>query len=327
MREIIRMVHGSYLYGTNLETSDRDYKAVYIPDAQDILLQRVRASIYNGNTEERNQPGQEDINSTSLQQFLKLLCQGQTMALDMIFTPEKYWVTAPDPEWLIILSLRDKFLSRNVQAFVGYCRGQARKYSVRIQRFQAIENAHRYFNSALEVDEKPVSTKVSELGHLKDFLANNFDSRIENIELQNGKVIPHVSICDVRVPVTATIKEAYNIYSRKFHDYGERIARASEMGANDWKSTMHAIRVADEAVEFLTTGEIVFPRPNADFLLSIRKGEIPYSEVSERIEQGLARVEEALQVSTLPSAPDWELADQLVEKIYRAAVLEGKYYK
>lgn len=323
MREIIRMVHGSHLYGTNVETSDLDYKAVYIPDGQDILLQRVKASIHNGSSQERNQPGQEDVESMSLQQFLKLLCQGQTIALDMIFTPENFWVTAPEPEWRAVLSNQDKFLNRQIKAFVGYCRGQARKYAVKIERFRAVEDAYRFFENAYRIRGEDPESRIADMAGLEEFLAGNYGSSLENITLCNGTVVPHVSVCDTRIPVTASLKEAYAVYARKFNEYGKRVARSAENTAQDWKSMMHAIRVASEAVEFLKTGKLTFPRPEAEFLLDIRRGKVPFDQVSEMIEQGLSRVEDALEVSTLPEEPDWQFADHLVASFYRAAVLEN----
>ena len=84
---------------------------------------------------------------------------------------------------------------------------------------------------------------------------------------------------------------------------------------------MHAVRVADEAEEFLTTGKIIFPRPNASFLKAIRSGKIPFEEVSELIEIGLSRVEDALESSPLPEKPDIDLADDLVCTFYKNQIV------
>ena len=321
MKEIIRMVHGSHLYGTNVETSDLDYKAVYIPSGKDILLQRVKPSIQYNSSNGRNQPGQEDLESMSTGQFLKLLCQGQTIALDMIFTPEDFWTMKPEPEWYAILNHREKFLSREVKAFVGYCRSQARKYAVKIERFRAIENAYLYFHNALHLQKKDPRTTVGEMENLEEIISSNYATQIEEITLRNRTTIPHLSICDTRVPLTASIREAYNIYSHKFNEYGKRVARSAHISDQDWKSMMHAVRVADEAEEFLTTGKIIFPRPNASFLKAIRSGKIPFEEVSELIEIGLSRVEDALESSPLPEKPDIDLADDLVCTFYKNQIV------
>jgi predicted nucleotidyltransferase len=47
VRQIVRVQHGSHLYGTNTPSSDMDYKGVHIPNGRAIILQRTigRAAI------------------------------------------------------------------------------------------------------------------------------------------------------------------------------------------------------------------------------------------------------------------------------------------
>ena len=45
MKIIIKAVAGSHLFGTNTESSDADFKGVYMPDARDIFLQKVKDTI------------------------------------------------------------------------------------------------------------------------------------------------------------------------------------------------------------------------------------------------------------------------------------------
>lgn len=321
MREIVRMVHGSRLYGTNIETSDYDYKGVFIPSGETILLQQEKRELHNASRDERNKPGAEDLALYSLRHFLKLLCEGQTLALDMVFTPERCYLSPPAPEWRAVQENRHRFLSKATQsAFVGYCRNQSKKYVVRKDRFRAIENACNYFSHALHQERRAPSTRLEEMEYLQDFAVANSHTNIEEVRLKNGDVVPHLSVCQLRVPLTASIKLAYETYSRKREEYGRRVRQGAE-GSADWKSLMHAIRVANEALEFLETGTITFPRPEAAFLVSVRLGKVPYDEVSELIDQGLQRVEEALEASKLPEEPDWEFAEHLVCTFYRHAVM------
>jgi len=320
VRQIIKMIHGSFLYGTNVETSDRDYKAVHIPDGKDILLQRAPNSIRNGSYEERNQPGQEDTNSLSLQHFLKLLCQGQTEPLDMIFTPKAFWTNEPGEEWLEILSHRKKFLSAHIKVCLGFSRGQTRKYAIKADLFKALENAYHYFSNALNVSLKPPNARVSELDYLEEFANNNFASYLEDVTLANGGVVTHLCVCDVRVPITASIREAYEIYKRSFKNYGERVQRAANLDSKDWKALMHALRVVEQTLELLTTRKITFPRPNADYLRQVRQGEVSYDKVIDQVEETIVRVEEASKKSSLPKEADAELAEELVLRHYRKAV-------
>ena len=45
METVVLIQFGSHMYGTNVATSDLDYKSIFIPRAEDILLQRVRHNI------------------------------------------------------------------------------------------------------------------------------------------------------------------------------------------------------------------------------------------------------------------------------------------
>src|SRR5690242_3080832 len=108
-RTIVRMQFGSHVYGTNVPTSDLDFKAVHIPAAEDILLQRVRPSINTKTKQDgnkRNGPGDVDFESFSLQKHMHMLLEGQTVALSMLFTPER-WIIEKDPLWDTIRAMKD----------------------------------------------------------------------------------------------------------------------------------------------------------------------------------------------------------------------------
>lgn len=318
MKEIVRMIGGSHLYGSNVETSDLDLKGVYIPEGQDILLQQVRDAVVS------HSPG-EDCEIFSVQKFLNMVMQGQVVALDMLFTPERLYTQPPEPEWRCIQINQERFLSRGIQAFVGYCRQQARRYSVKIERYQAVRSLCDFLRRA-SIDN-PSGTlagtfRVEDVPGLQAFVDQADDyTFIEDITLANGKVIPHLSCCETRVPVTAPLKVARETYRRKFDAYGKRVTRRENVDAKDWKAMYHAVRVGYEAIEFLEAGKITFPRPEAQFLLEVRQGRIPYDKVSDLIEGNLGRIERSLEASRLPEKPDREYADRLVQSFHHSAVV------
>ena len=55
---IVETRFGSHLYGTATSRSDIDIKAVYVPPARDILLQRIQATIARGPSED---PGEKNV--------------------------------------------------------------------------------------------------------------------------------------------------------------------------------------------------------------------------------------------------------------------------
>src|ERR1700677_3249897 len=88
---IFRCLFGSSLYGTNTPTSDLDYKSVFIPDGKDLVLQKAAKHLQNNtkkNDAVKNLKEDIDDESFSVQTFLRLLCEGQTVALDMLFCPD-----------------------------------------------------------------------------------------------------------------------------------------------------------------------------------------------------------------------------------------------
>ena len=103
-------------------------------------------------------------------------------------------------------------------------------------------------------------------------------------------------------------------------EYGQRALQAESQQGIDWKALSHAVRVGTQALELLRTGHVTFPLLNADHVRSIKKGELPYQQVSAEIEGLLEQVEEAALFSRLPEKADTEWIDNFVAEVYRREV-------
>ncbi len=149
---IVKMVFGSHLYGTNTPESDMDYKGVFLPSKEEILLGKIPKS-YTINTKKgsntKNSAEDTDIEIYSLHYFIKLACEGQTVALDMLHAPDDMLIEV-DSYWWDIIRHRDKFYTKNLKAFVGYARRQAAKYGLASGRLGNIQQVIK----ALETLEK-----------------------------------------------------------------------------------------------------------------------------------------------------------------------------
>lgn len=323
MRTIFRCQFGSVIYGTNLPTSDKDYKSVFIPDAKDLILQRAPKNITKNTKkgyDSRNTENDIDDEAFSLQEYLKLLCQGQTPALDMLFAPKEF-VEVTSPEWEIIWNNRQEFFHRGVSQFVGYTKQQAAKYGIKGSRVDAVRKTVEFLKS---LDQ--TTTLHMNLDKLEEFVEANKSSKMdENLPLigweyisKSSHDIPvkHFACCGRKAPLTAKVKYALDSYQTVLDKYGERAKMAETNEGIDWKALYHSVRVGREAYELLTTGNITLPRPEKDLLLQIRKGELPYQQVAELIEEGLTKINEAVSISKLPDEPNYKLADKIVEEIY-----------
>lgn len=310
-----------------MPTSDHDFKAVHLPDGRDILLQRPR-NTFNIKTNlavtKKNAAEDMDFESFSLQQYLKLLLEGQTVALTMLFTPDR-GIIDTSKEWKILRANKARFLHRGVSAFAGYCRQQANKYGVKGSRVAASRAAMNLFAGLME--RHGTQTKLKEVWpEVEAFVGNQDLQHVQIVkECLRGRPeleVRMLDVCNRKVQEHATVKAAHKIFEHLLNEFGQRALQAESNEGVDWKAIMHAVRVCREAEELLLTHTITYPRPEAELLLKIRTGELPYRHVAEMLETGLERLEECQRISTLPDAPDRAFAEQLVVDLYRKRVLE-----
>lgn len=327
MKILIKMKFGSHVYGTNVASSDTDIKGVYLPSHEDILLQRIKPSINSSTKADpngKNGPGDVDTEFFSLQQYLKLLMEGQTVALDMLFTPKEHILELHEDVgwvWLALQQHREQFLTRGVNAFVGYARQQAAKYGLKGGRVDAVRRTLELLKSNdPHIPLHELQFQLTELVYSSD--------QINFVECKgpNGKTATHLEVCNRKAPLSLQVHRAIEMYQRVFDAYGARALQAEQNQGIDWKALMHAVRVNSQAKELLATGHITFPRPDRDLLLQIRKGELPYKQVAEIIEKGQEELEEGAKSSMLRDKPDYEYADQIVIGVYSKEILDGYDY-
>lgn len=323
MRSIVRIKFGSHLYGTSTPASDLDFKSVYIPDARSILLQRVKGSISTKREKaegEKNYAGEIDEEAFSLQRYLGLLAEGQTVATDVLFAPVSSMEIPPTDEWQEVVANRHRLITSKSASFVGYCRQQANKYGIKGSRVAAARKALGVLQHALE--EEGPTAKLAAIGETIRKTAAETE-HMEIIAVEQGsdaRPIDHWDICGRKLSFLASIKNGHAIIARLVAEYGHRALKAEAQDGVDWKALSHAVRVARQAVELLSTGRITFPLASAPHLLEIKTGKIAYQRVAEEIERGLIEVEEASARSTLPPQPDYEWIDDFVSRVYRREV-------
>jgi uncharacterized protein len=104
---------------------------------------------------------------------------------------------------------------------------------------------------------------------------------------------------------------------------GERHAtRTREVSAEygyDTKYAMHALRIAHQGRELLTTGRISLPvqEPERSRLMEVRHGEIPMNDVLDRLNDQLAALESDVLNARLPEQPDRDQVDRFLVSAYQ----------
>lgn len=321
-REILRIIHGSHLYGTNTPTSDQDFKAVFLPSGKQVLLGNGDYAYSSGPEKAngaKNQAGDVDIQHFSVQKLVDMLTKGDIVGMELLFCPSVYMIDSTD-EWFEIVGNRDLFLTSKVEGYVGYCRQQANKYGIRGSRVASVrgivELLAPYYESSPNM-------KLGELeGELKTFvMSEEHASLIPIMNGGTGKEMMHLEVINRKTPFTIAVKEAYRVYKRAFDEYGERARMAEKNEGVDWKAISHAVRVGHQAIELLETQRMIFPRPDAERLKVIKAGERPYKEVSEELDELLTKVLSAVEKSTLPPEVDRKKIDDFVCYLHHAQVV------
>lgn len=338
---LVTVTVGSRLFGTDRPTSDLDLITVYKPHLENLILKKddstaqTKGEVYVG-------AGVKvacEHTHWSLQHFMNLLAQGQTQALEIMFAPPNMWTSGDIKRDHIAQYWHDfrkefhanttKWLSKNTAAFVGYCRSQANKYSVKGERLEAAKAMLDYFKSLPEdynctLNHKFCDISPSVVGDVLAYRQANDYIDVVNIESGHGNYMLHFSCCNVKVPYHFTIKEGIAIYQRLYDEYGKRAHAAKNNGSADWKALSHAARVTIEAKELLTDHRITLPLKDEDrkYVRAIKAGEIPHEEVTEFLDTGLAQIDSLRAVSSLSEKVDRDLYNEWIIRAYR-----GKKYE
>ncbi|MFI7609279.1 DNA polymerase beta superfamily protein [Micromonospora sp. NPDC049366] len=117
-----------------------------------------------------------------------------------------------------------------------------------------------------------------------------------------------------RAFLSRRVAETYGNYAR---DQLDRVAaRRERTGETNHKQAMHMIRLLVAGAHVLRTGEVLVDvRHLRDRLLAVRRGELPWDEVTAWAGQLFVELAEAAATTTLPDQPDREAVDRLLTDV------------
>jgi hypothetical protein len=119
-------------------------------------------------------------------------------------------------------------------------------------------------------------------------------------------------------------KDGYTSYCVKYKEYWDWVQKRNPHRYNDniknkhnydGKNMMHCLRMLDMAIEVAREGEVRLVRPNRDWLLSVRKGQISYDHIMGLIESKKEMMDEAFDKSDLPDDVDPDLVHNIILEI------------
>jgi len=315
MNIIFETQFGSHIYGTNTHNSDIDYKGVYIANYKDIILNRVKDSIVTTTKKDksegvRNQAGDIDREYKELRKFLNDAMNGQTYALDMLYTPFDFWISWNEV-WWNIRAERDRFLSKSMNAFLGYIRQQTGKYAMKGTRMEAVITTMKYLS---KVDSSAMLQTVwddipkSEFVYIKEY---------ESLVNKEKVMIPMLSILEKKFQKNVKVKFVLEVLEKFFKEFGGRSELAMQNQGVDWKAISHAYRACYQLIDIAQEGEIIFPLREAEYVTKVKKGEVSYKDVVQNELPELMNVAMTLiNNSKLPSKVDRTYWDNFIVNVY-----------
>jgi len=314
---------GSHLYGTDTPASDRDFKGVYMPTVQQILTGKIPRTYSWGSKKStaegaKNAPDDIDIEVYSLHYFLHLLCQGDTVSMDMIhIKPGQCNVSTPI--WEILHANRSKAYSTDMRAFVGYARKQAAKYGIKGSRLDAIDRVISFLKEV----EKAHGGNSPKLGDVWNYLPGG--DHLHKVDPSDLNPHRTFEVCGKRFHETIRVSEILRSLERVQEGYGHRAKLAKANQGIDWKAVSHAFRAARQMEEIFKTGDLVYPLWDSTTLRKIKAGEMDFiTEVAPALESLMDQVEVLATASLLPKHIDQGYWDEMLARIILKEILRSQ---
>lgn len=313
--------YGSKLYGTDNPNSDTDYKGIFIPNRDDVLLKRDLEH-FNFNSNDKNTKNSKndiDLQLFSVYKFFNLLKKGETGAMDILFSMfRKDTQVYNDKEFTtVMMENYKKFYNRNLHSFIGYCVGQSKVYNVRGKRFNELHLFVEYFNALIkEQRNKKLENmfpmveqmfKEHPYKYIKFVMAPTSRGSAETKESK------YIEVLGKRFLGTVSV----GYFSEKITDMEEQFgnrARASAKGV-DFKALSHAVRVINEVEELIDNEFITFPLKNRVYITSVKEGNEILEDVMEYLDTQLNLVQKKLEKSNLAEKSDEVFIDTLLLKL------------
>lgn len=312
---MFRCAYGSHLYGTSSPTSDLDFKAIYLPPIERLLLGK-RLEIFKTREDAQGNkipdshsmpPNGIECEYIPFQTFVMAFTAGQTYAVEMAYAILKDGPASIDYQsqcdFNRIVEMIEKFGNNEVYSMVGFAQKQVWDYVKRGERLaeseallKIIVDLQRTLSWTIEKELRLDSVAaVTNLPFL-DYLSQLSGLPIGSV-VNNNRTLRTLEMGGRSYPETTSIAHLLAQIQKLIDQYGVRVNAAAKDDV-DFKSLSHAVRVYQQAIEILDHGKITFPRPEAAALLEIKEGRANLDEVKALLKDLDVEVQEKMISST-----------------------------
>ena len=334
-KTIVKHYAGSISYGTNIATSDIDFRGIFGADQISIRTPFFRVKEISDTTE-------EDTKLLELTHFMKLCLDCNPNVIETLWVDESD-IVFRTPAYDVLRSHRHELLSSKI-AFTtsGYALAQLKR----------IKGHNKWINNP---QKKEPPRQIDFVSLVQNFTVDKvFNIKLEDyrdnyrlvpygrnifglIEMQNYQTFSDdftlnsklnedqlsESICEARKLPLFVIKfnkDEYLAAKDMHHNYWNWVSNRNEVRSTleqlhgyDTKHAMHLIRLLRMGVESLRDEEVIVKRPDAKELLEIRNGSWSYDEIIKYAESMDKEVREVWYKKTkLRKKPNIKFAANLL---------------
>ena len=309
-------IYGSHAYGTNIKTSDVDYRGICIPPKE------YYTSFYKHFEQAdkfRLNDNKVDCTIFDLRKFFALAGANNPNAIEIIFTePEDHLYVHPIMEKLF--QNRNNFLSKKARwAYEGYAYAQMKRLNGH-HRWITHPLDHKPTRQEFELPEKSTVPK-EQMEAVNAIIKKKLDSwnfdlsmfdATTRIEIEENISDILTEICGASIFVNKEVlwKEAalsagissnfiwsiqkekeyqakladWSHYLKWLEERNEIRAELEKKYGYDTKNASHLVRLTRQCIELLTTGTLKVKRPDAEELKDIRDGAWTYQQLVDWFE-------------------------------------------
>jgi len=228
---------------------------------------------------------EEDSKLYSLKEFFKMLSNGDPQCTELLFVPADKVVRTSD-YYGELRANKHLFLSNVIyKRLMGFSNSEWRKAMAQKFEFEKLAPDHE-------------QTRLNMLNYMRERGAAkvDLDEAVEMFDKFRKKDV---------------VSSVSNLGAKRKADYDKYGFCVS--------SACHSIRLMGELAELMETGEITFPRENAETLKAIRLGEVSKEDCHKLYDEAREKAEKARDKSKLPDRPD----NKKTSALYKSMLLRA----
>lgn len=337
---IFECVSGSHAYGTNVPTSDIDKRGIFVQDVKTLLSL--------GETFDQASDSKNDITYYSLKKFVELAMNCNPNILELLFMPEDTIITMKDP-MKKLYAFRHLFVSQRVyHTFGGYAHSQikrAKGQNKLVHNPMPKEKPERldfcriipledhgwstFKGRPVPIRQTTISLKecsVAKLEHSQDmYRLYHYGPHVKGVFRNGNLVCDSIPIEDENTKLIGFLsysKDEYENAVKKWKEYWDWVEKRNDQRwldqeSNkvdyDCKNIMHCFRLLMSCTHMLRHGEPLVRMPESDieYLNDIRYGKYTYEFLMEKVDNMMAKMEDAMKSTKLPYSVNRERINEL----------------